>query len=58
MVFRKRLRLQGNYYHLFNTQNYASITISGGSKVNQFNNEEPITKVVNDISSLFSKTII
>ena len=50
-----RLRITGNYYHRFNNQNYAFIAVSGGSKVNQFNTEEPITKLINSFSSLFFK---
>lgn len=50
-----RLRIVGNFQHQFNNQNYAFINISGGSKVNQFNAEEPITKFVNSISTLFFK---
>ena len=48
-----RLRVTADYYHKFNNQNYASLSISGGSKVNQFNPEEPITQFINSVSSLF-----
>ncbi len=48
-----RLRLTGDYYHRFNNQNYATLTVSGGTKVNQFNPEEPITKFINTVSTLF-----
>jgi len=48
-----RLRATADYYHRFNNQNYATITVSGGSKVSQFNPEEPITKFINTLSSLF-----
>ena len=50
-----RLRVTANFYHRFNNQNYGTLTISGGSKVNQFNPEEPITKFINDISTLYFK---
>lgn len=50
-----RLRVTTNFYHRFNNQNYGTLTISGGSKVNQFNPEEPITKFINDISTLYFK---
>lgn len=50
-----RLRVTGNYYHRFNNQNYAYVNVSGGIKVNQFNPEEPISKLVNSISTLFFK---
>ena len=50
-----RLRATVDFHHQFDNQNYASISISGGSKVNQFNPEEPITKFINSASSLFFK---
>ena len=50
-----RLRITGNYFHRFNNQNYAFIAVSGGSKVNQFNPEEPIAKLINLFSTLFFK---
>jgi len=50
-----RLRVTGNYYHRFNNQNYAYITINGGSKVNQFNPENPISNFINSISTLYFK---
>jgi hypothetical protein len=48
-----RLRITANFYHRFNNQNYGTLTIFGGSKVNQFNSEEPISKFTNTTSSLF-----
>ncbi|MBF2710049.1 DUF5686 and carboxypeptidase regulatory-like domain-containing protein [Flavobacterium soyangense] len=48
-----RLRVTGDYYHRFNNRNYATLTVCGGTKVNQFNSEEPITKFINTVSSLF-----
>ncbi len=50
-----RLRVSGNYYHRFNNQNYAYVSITGGTKVNQFNSEEPISGLINSISTLFFK---
>jgi hypothetical protein len=50
-----RLRVTANYYHRFSNQNYETITVSGGTKVNQFNPEEPITKLINTVSTLFFK---
>ena len=50
-----RLRVTANYYHRFNNQNYANLSVFGGSKVNQFNPEEPITSFINTISTLFFK---
>jgi hypothetical protein len=48
-----RLRVTANYYHRFNNQNYATLTVFGGSKVNQFSPEEPITRFINTVSTLF-----
>lgn len=50
-----RLRVKGNYYHRFNNQNYAYISASGGSSVSQFNGNEPISAIVNSVSTLFFK---
>jgi hypothetical protein len=50
-----RLRITAAFSHRFNTVNYASLWVSGGTKVAQFNNAEPISKLVNSISSLFFK---
>jgi hypothetical protein len=50
-----RLRVSGFYNHNFNNQNYASINISGGTKVKQFNENEPISPIINSTSSLFFK---
>lgn len=50
-----RLRVMGNFIHRFNSQNYASLTVSGGSTVSQFNESEPISKLVNYVSTLFFK---
>ena len=50
-----RLRVTGNYYQRFNNQNYAYLNISGGSKVNQFNTSQPISNLINTVSSLFFK---
>ncbi len=51
----ERFRIYGNYYHRFNNQNYASLSIAGGTKAAQFNEEEPIIAIVNTISSLWFK---
>ncbi len=48
-----RLRVNGRFYHRFNTKNYANISIAGGSSINQFNAAEPISKLVNSVSTLF-----
>lgn len=51
----KRLRVTGQFKHIFNRQNYTTFFVSGGTKVSQFNNNEPISKFINSISSLFFK---
>ena len=51
----ERLRVYGSFLHRFNTQNYATLSVSGGSQVAQFNESEPISKLVNSVSSLFFK---
>ena len=50
-----RLRVTGDYQHKFNNQNYATLSLSGGSEVKQFNANEPITKFINTVSTLFFK---
>ncbi|RZJ55922.1 MAG: carboxypeptidase-like regulatory domain-containing protein [Flavobacterium sp.] len=51
----ERFRITGEFNHKFNSINYATINVSGGTKVAQFNAAEPISKFVNSISSLFFK---
>ncbi len=51
----KRFRILGIYNHRFNSQNYADLTISGGTKVNQFNNAPPISNLINTTATLFFK---
>ena len=50
-----RLRVSGFYNHTFNNHNYANINISGGTKIKQFNDYEPISPIINTVSSLFFK---
>ena len=50
-----RLRVLGNFIHRFNTQNYATLSVSGGTTVSQFNENEPISKLINSVSTLFFK---
>ena len=47
-----RLRVTGQFLHRFNKMNYATLYINGGSSVKQFNPNDPISKVVNTISTL------
>lgn len=50
-----RLRVTAEYYHKFNNQNYATLNISGGTEVKQFNANEPIKSFINTISTLYFK---
>ncbi|MFE3846833.1 DUF5686 and carboxypeptidase regulatory-like domain-containing protein [Flavobacterium sp. LB3P45] len=50
-----RLRATGQFTHQFNNQNYATLYVIGGSSVKQFNPNEPISKVLNTISTLAFK---
>ncbi|OAB28799.1 CarboxypepD_reg-like domain-containing protein [Flavobacterium fryxellicola] len=50
-----RLRVTGQFIHRFNKMNYATFYLIGGSSVKQFNPNEPISKVINTISSLAFK---
>lgn len=51
----ERLRVMGSFVHRFNTQNYATLNISGGTTVSQFNESQPISKLINSVSTLFFK---
>jgi Family of unknown function (DUF5686)/CarboxypepD_reg-like domain len=49
----KRLRATGYITHKFNNFSKSTITLTGGSSIEQFNPENPINKIVNSISTLF-----
>lgn len=51
----ERLRLIGEFSCRFNTINYATISASGGTKTEQFNSAQTISKLINSVSSLFFK---
>ncbi|MCC9061547.1 DUF5686 and carboxypeptidase regulatory-like domain-containing protein [Flavobacterium piscisymbiosum] len=51
----ERFRITGDFTHKFNNINFATINVSGGTKVTQFNGAQPITKLINSVSSLFFK---
>lgn len=51
----ERFRITGDFTHKFNNINFATINVSGGTKVAQFNSSEPISKLMNSVSSLFFK---
>ena len=46
-------RFTGNITKKFNSKNNLRITLSGGSKLTQFNDSEPISPLINSISTLF-----
>lgn len=50
-----RFRVIGQISHKFNNINYATVSATGGTKTAQFNSAEPISKLINSISSLFFK---
>lgn len=51
----KKFRATASYINRFNNTNYSELKVSGGSSVAQFNPENPISRVVNSISTLFFK---
>ncbi len=51
----KKLRPSFCYTNLFNAQNKSELRISAGSIPAQFNNDKPIGKIINSISTLFFK---
>ena len=50
-----KLRVTGNLTHKFNNTNNSILTINGGSSAAQFNGNNPISNVVNTVSTLFFK---
>ncbi len=48
-----QLRFQGNISKRFNRFQRNTLTLSGGKKVQQFNRSEPISPLINSISTLF-----
>ena len=54
-ISEKKLRATVGYVNRFNNTNYSEFRISGGSSTEQFNPENPISRFVNTISTLFFK---
>lgn len=48
-----RLRVTADYQQKLNNQNYASLSVSVGVRIAQFNDNEPIFKFINSVSTLF-----
>ena len=51
----KKIRATANFTHKFNNINDSYIALNGGSAANQFNGNNPISNVVNTVSTLFFK---
>lgn len=51
----KKLRINGSFSKRLNNQNNAFLNISGGSDIVQFNERNPISNVINTVSTLFFK---
>ena len=49
----KHLRATGFFTQKFNNTNNSTLFINGGSSVNQFNASNPISNIINTVSSLF-----
>jgi len=49
----EQFRLSGSIGYRFNTKNRPQIVVSGGRKITQFNESNPISNIVNAVSSLF-----
>lgn len=50
-----KLRADVCYINKFSNINQSELNISGGSRVAQFDNDEPISKLINTVSTLFFK---
>jgi len=50
-----KLRVTANYSRRFSTTNNAFLSVNGGSSVNQFNGNNPISNLINTVSTLFFK---
>jgi hypothetical protein len=48
-----KFRSTGSFIHRFNNTNKSEIQISGGNRVAQFNEEEPIKELLNSVTTLF-----
>jgi hypothetical protein len=51
----EKVRATLNFSHKFNNLNNSFLTINAGSSVNQFNAANPISNIVNSVSTLFFK---
>lgn len=51
----EKLRVSGSFTHKFNNLNNSTVSVYGGSTINQFNPANPISNVINSVSTLFFK---
>ena len=51
----EKLRMIGNFSRRFNNNNNSQLHINGGSSITQFNGNNPISGLVNSVSTLFFK---
>lgn len=51
----EKLRATANYIHKFNSTNNSTLYLNGGSATSQFNGNNPISNIVNTVSTLFFK---
>ena len=51
----KKIRGTASYFHKFNNTNNSILVLNGGSFVSQFNSNNPISNLVNTVSTLFFK---
>lgn len=51
----EKIRATANYTHKFNNTNNSILYLNGGSSVSQFNPTNPISNIVNSVSTLFFK---
>ena len=51
----EKIRATANFTHKFNNTNNSILYFNGGSSVNQFNGNNPISNLVNTVSTLFFK---
>ncbi len=51
----EKIRATGYFTHKFNNINNSTISVTGGTSANQFNSANPISNMVNTVSTLFFK---
>ncbi|WP_298115471.1 DUF5686 and carboxypeptidase regulatory-like domain-containing protein [Flavobacterium sp.] len=51
----EKIRATGSFIKKFNNINQSILNVNGGSSVNQFNGNNPISNLINTVSSLFFK---